>query len=165
MNPMPTRAELQNRLRQAIAAFHQDDRLLLQFDVNERTVSSRLGVHLMAVFRDWNVDCEYNRDVIDPKQLRPPNEPIEWTDTEAKTVYPDVIVHERGLPNNALVVELKKTQVGGAANFDRDKLRAYTDKQFRYALGAFVTFSIGADGRFSRIEWFERGALSGVEDL
>jgi len=62
-------------------------------------------------------------------------------DLDAKTVYPDVIVHNRGEHyENLLVIEAKKS--GGSGEYDREKLTAYRD-ELKYDFGVFVTFSVG----------------------
>ena len=148
-------ADLQRIVATAIAEFTARDHYLLQFDVNERSVSHRFALYLQMELPNWSVDCEYNRDMADPKALEPPDEPISWSDTKAKTVFPDVIVHRRGTDDNLLVIEMKKTDSGDKANFDRDKLRAYV-AQFGYELGAFIPFTTGPNGRFGNVEWFSR---------
>ena len=40
------------------------------------------------------------------------------------------------------------------ADFDRDKLRAYTGEPLYYSFGAFIEFSTGESGDFLPIEWF-----------
>lgn len=155
MNRLPSVDQMQASVKRAIEEFTRHDHYLLEFDVNERSVSHRLALYLQAAFPNWAVDCEYNRDLADTKMLEPPDQPIAWTDTDAKTVFPDIIVHERGLGTNLLVIEMKKTSHGQHADFDRDKLRAYI-AQFGYELGAFIPFKTGPDGRFGEIEWFQR---------
>lgn len=150
---IPNREEVARRLQDALDRFILEDRWLLENAVSERAVSHRLAVHLEAAFRGWHVDCEYNRIGAAIKALDPPPDAIAWDDDEAKTVFPDIIVHQRGEAGpNVLVVEMKKA--GAArANFDRDKLRAFTiDLQYHFA--AFVRFTTGEGARFLPIEWF-----------
>jgi hypothetical protein len=151
-------ADLQRLLRDAIDRFYAADSDLLRLGVSERCVSHRLAIHLQVLFPELQVDCEYNRDGPNRKELPPPDEPIAWDDDQAKTVFPDIIVHERGRPeSNTLVVEMKKTGVGRLADFDRDKLRAFTGPRYAYELGAFLVFDTGDDGRFRPVEWFSDG--------
>src|SRR5262245_31795550 len=93
----------------ALTTFLQADSYLLEVDANERSMAFRLAMHLQARLPDWHIDVEYNRDGVDPKKLEhfdlSPNE----EDTEAKTVFPDIIVHLRGTAENYLAIELKKT--------------------------------------------------------
>lgn len=117
---------MERRLRSAAAMVEARDKLLLTSNVNERTISHRFALYLQRLFPSWEVDCEYNRDHRKPgrpKMLRIPSANVTWDDTDAKTVYPDVIVHRRDSDENLLVCELKKA--GLSVTFDRDKLRAY----------------------------------------
>src|SRR5205814_4248312 len=108
----------QSLVVRALKQFLAHDHYLLEFDVNERTVSHRLAVYLeKGLPKQWSVDCEYNRNLAKVKGLHPPPDPIAWTDTKAKTVYPDIIVHKRGRPDNLLVIEMKKSSVGEASDF------------------------------------------------
>lgn len=158
LRPRITVARLQSLVARAMEQFIERDKYLLEFDVNERTVSHRLAIYVEAGSPDgWNVDCEYNRNLSKVKGLHPPPDPIAWGDTKAKTVYPDIIVHKRGKPDNLLVIEMKKFSSGEAADFDRDKLRAYTNLGYNYTLGAFIPFTTGSDGKFGTVEWFVRG--------
>ena len=63
-------------------------------------------------------------------------------DTEAMTVFPDIIVHRRRTDENLIVLEVKKT--GGDKNIrDIKKLRAFTrDSQYRCHMG--LSLRIGA---------------------
>lgn len=116
--------EIRKKLAAAVRSFEEDgDIYLLQEDLNERTISHRFAIHLQRAFEPFHVDCEYNRAHGYPKRLRIPNGPVSWEDTEAKTVFPDIIVHERGEGQNILVVEMKK--IGRDVSFDKKKLRAY----------------------------------------
>ena len=87
----------------------KNDWKLLKSDVNERSITHKLAIYLQENFPNFDVDCEYNRDGLDPKMLNLPVSNILDNDTEAKTVFPDIIIHERGTKNNILVIEVKKS--------------------------------------------------------
>ncbi len=99
---IPEEAEVQEAIRDAITEFNTSDQYLLEHDLNERTISHSLAVRLKEWFGPWDVDCEYNRDMNLIKRLSLPSEGISWDDTEAKTVYPDIIIHKRGKGPNVL---------------------------------------------------------------
>lgn len=122
--------KIRERLATAMKTFEEEGNFyLLEENLNERTISHQFAMHLQRAFKDYNVDCEYNRAEGRPKQLRIPQENVSWEDTEAKTVFPDIIVHRRGRDTNILVVEMKKS--GRNVNFDEEKLRAYcTDHKY-----------------------------------
>ena len=146
---------LKTRLMEAIERLMERDRDLLVLNVSERCVSHRLALYLQELFPELNVDCEYNRNGPDTKQLKPPPMPLYWDDDESKSVFPDILVHRRNYPDrNVLVVEVKKTANGTLADFDRAKLDAFTRPDYNYSLGAFIVFQTGDDAKISSLEWF-----------
>ncbi len=134
------RAQLERALKQ-LADEHSP---LFSRDVNERSITHWLGAILAPLFPDWDVDCEYNRKGVDPKKLTLTPQQVSSDDIEARTVYPDVIVHCRGKTDNLLVLEAKKA--GPTADYSRDmeKLRAFVAPIVRggleYRFGALVVF-------------------------
>ncbi|SRR5258706_15458447 len=142
-----------NAVLQALVALLAEDAYLLEVDANERSVVHRLALHLQAGFPNLHVDCEYNRDGIDPKRIQHFYLDPDSEDTEAKTIFPDIIVHRRNTEDNYLVIEIKKTTNRVSRDVDRGKLRGYKgDLGYRFAL--FVELSAG-DGNagVSRVEW------------
>lgn len=155
---IPSVAEVRGLLLASIGRFlESDDVYLLHIGGSERSVAHRLAVHLEVAFEGWSVDCEYNRVGNLQKLLSPPPETIYWADDEAKTVFPDIVVHWRGRKGpNILVVEMKKAGQRGAG-FDREKLQAFTGKPLSYLVGAFLEFSTGPEGKFLEPQWFGSG--------
>jgi hypothetical protein len=103
-----------------------NDRLILfgsqARKVNERSLTHKYAEYLQEEFPEWNVDCEYNRDGHDTKKII---SYIRKIDNEnARTVYPDIIIHHRGTKNNLVVIEAKKDNFNGD-NLDVQKLEAY----------------------------------------
>lgn len=85
-----------------------------------------------------------------------------------RLVYPDIIVHERGEPQNLIVMELKtgsSSEPTTADQFDHSKLAAFTDPQHSdlgYSFGIFLKLKVGADSRcpenaIMNSVWFEEG--------
>jgi len=147
---IPEFDEIKAVISAAIADFHETDQYLLKSDLNERTISHRFALHLQRRLPDWEVDCEYNRNLDAVKALELPKDGISWDDTEAKTVFPDIIVHKRGPGPNVLVVEMKKA--GLSAHFDHQKLQAYKS-DLSYAYACFIRIRTGASGRIEEPEW------------
>jgi hypothetical protein len=128
----------ENEVKQAVASclhiLHQSDRALFVNDVSERAITHKLAEYLQAQFKDFNVDCEYNRNscngLQNPKLLRlladekskikekalgqHPN--LEEEIHSSVSTYPDIIVHRRlSNDHNLLVIEVKKETVQLAA--------------------------------------------------
>ena len=126
---------------ETIQEFLQRESLLLKNDAGEQALSHRLAVVLEPKFKEWNIDCEYNRDVEAVKRLRyalSPNGNIEDRD-----VIPDIIIHRRKTSDNLLVIEIKKSTNRESDDKDIAKLRAFRE-QLGYQNGLFVRFLTGA---------------------
>lgn len=139
--------KVRKSLLDSLEKLKQEDSDLLRYNVNKRSITHQLAVYLREEIDDgWDVDVEYNRvgdneasKVVSMKCLEskiPDNK--DPKDLDAKTVYPDVVVHSRGEPNkNLLVIEAKKS--GRSGEYDREKLTAYK-QELKYEYGVFVTF-------------------------
>ena len=123
----------------ALGEFYAREGVLFDRDLGERTLTHRLAVHMEKQFDGWEVDCDYNR--LGERRLRMPNGSIISTDDElGKSVYPDIVVHQREIPNNLLAIELRKTSNHQPPEHDRHKLQALTDPHlwFAYAIGVYL---------------------------
>ncbi|MDP2155901.1 MAG: hypothetical protein Q8J61_07875 [Sulfuricella sp.] len=135
MNPQ----EMKDRLNRALDALFEADDYLLAVDSSERSVSHCLAVHLMREVPGYNVDCEYNRDGFDVKRLELPERPTTDDNVEAVTVFPDIIIHQRGTnERNLLAIEMKKGSSTVSADYDIQKLKAFR-QELKYAYAAHVT--------------------------
>jgi len=125
---------------------------LLGIDANERSITFRFAMYLQLSFPGWTIDCEYNRDGIEPKRLRHLELYPDIEDVEAKTVFPDVIVHRRGTQQNHLVLEFKKSTSRVDRQIDLLKLRGYK-QQLGYEHALFV--EVGTEGQsiITALEW------------
>ena len=103
------------------------ERHLFEIDVNERSLTHKFAEYLQIGFPDWNVDCEYNRIGIDKKILEKFKQKIDSDNAEGVTVYPDIIIHNRGTKENLVVIEAKKTS-STAKDIDEDKLKAFKEE-------------------------------------
>ena len=123
----------------ALREFYGRETHLLQKDLGERTLTHRLAVHLEKQFEGWDVDCDYNR--LGERVLRMPTGSIVSTDDElGKSVFPDIVVHRRAIPDNLLAIELRKAINHQPVEHDRHKLRGLTDPHlwFAYRIGVFL---------------------------
>lgn len=144
-HPDPELAELERRVVQAANSLLKHDAYLLTRDLNERSITHKFAEHLQLEFPEWNVDCEYNRDQFDIKRLDlPPRTDISSDDLDAKTVFPDIIVHCRGTDQNIVVIEVKKSTNRERDDWDMRKLVAFKE-QLGYRIALFFRFQTGVD--------------------
>jgi hypothetical protein len=138
--------EILRRFDLAVAQFFRDDQYLLLHDVSERAITHKLGEYLQPLFARWNVDCEYNRNMHDPKRVHLPD-PKDQEAERYVSIYPDIVVHERGSnARNILIVEAKKARDGrwDGEERDRTKLVAYA-RELGYTVGVFIIFPTEGD--------------------
>ncbi len=152
------------RVRRAIDRLTLCDAELLRIDCNERSITHRLAIYLQNEFEGWNVDCEYKRDCHSPdyvKRLLVDSDSLQASltidDTDANTVYPDIIVHYRGTSDNLLVIEVKKSRNQETDTRDEKKLHAFK-KELQYQYALFLRFNTGRDFQegldpVRRLEW------------
>ena len=140
---------IQRNLNSALNKLLEFDSFLLKNSANERSITHKLAEYLQSEFDDWNVDCEYNKinenQNIEPKKIRLENEEVSIYDTDAKTVFPDIIVHQRHGKENLLVIEAKKFRNNSNIDLDHLKLCKFTSKKhdFKYEYGFHITFFTG----------------------
>ena len=128
-----------NKVVAALGEFYARETFLFEKDLGERTLTHRLAVHLEKQFASWNVDCDYNR--LGERTLRLPHGTIVSTDDPfGKSIYPDIVVHQREVPNNLLAIEVRKAANHQSPEHDRHKLRALTDPHlwFAYWIGVYL---------------------------
>lgn len=187
------------------------DKYLLEQEVNERSVTHKLGEYYQRIFFKWNVDCEYNKHFdqekvieINPKRFLEQmasylemenvdmlnkekwtsylkeHEDISQSDIDnlksqltdphliydeeldvvslvlemenkeqiIKTIFPDIIVHQRGTANNFVVVEAKKSTNHNKQGRLYDLVKLFTlvdSEKFKYQYGFFVNIPAGND--------------------
>jgi len=136
----------------ALSKLLENDHDLLGIDANERSITFRFAMYLQQYFPGWTVDCEYNRDGMEPKRLGHLELYPDSDDDEAKTVFPDVIVHRRGTRQNHLVLEFKKSTSRVNRQIDLRKLQGYK-QQLGYEHALFV--EVGTEGQaiITALEW------------
>jgi len=147
---------IMERVKAAIERLFKRDARLIEMDVNERSISHRLALHLQDEFPEWDVDCEYNRKGHnDVKRLDLRVVCMKSDDIEAKTVFPDIIVHHRTTDDNLLVIEIKKSTSRVSSDADFRKLKAFK-RQLGYRHALFLRFIIGEKeaGRY-KMCWLE----------
>jgi hypothetical protein len=124
----------------ALKEFYAREAFLFAHDLGERALTHRLAVHLERQFAGFEVDCNFDR--LGERTLRLPHGSIVSTDDHlGKSIYPDIVVHQRDIPNNLLAVEVRKATNHQPIEHDQHKLRALTDAHiwFAYWIGVLVT--------------------------
>jgi|SRR5579872_5697785 len=134
---------MQTELDKIVAAlkeFYACEAFLFANDLGEHTLTHRLAIHLERRFTGFEVDCNYDR--LGARTLHLPLGTIVSTDDHlGKSIYPDIVVHQRDIPNNLLAIEVRKANNHQAMEHDRQKLRALTDPHlwFAYWIGVLLT--------------------------
>src|SRR6185437_16901230 len=138
------RAEVEAELDKVVRAlreFFVRETHLLDKDFGERVLTHRFAVHLENQFAGWDVDCDYNR--LGERRLKLPKASIVSTDDDSgKSVFPDIVVHRRTVPENLLAIELRKAINHQPVEHDRHKLRAMTDPHLWHAFRAGVLLTL-----------------------
>ena len=134
-----TEAEVREKLQVATQKLVTDDAHLLEHDLSERCIASRLAMYLQSEFPELSVDVEYNRVGAHPKTMELPEECANYRTNDGEPrVVPDVIVRKRGADGpNLLVLELKKTTNRDSRACDNMRIRAFR-KQLKYSYAALV---------------------------
>jgi hypothetical protein len=144
-------------LKESLRRFADEDCYLIAEDINERSITHRLGCYLEqaiivhvakinAIKPDslppYKVDCEYNGFRRKERKWVPWDY---WIDGEEELYYnpfPDIIAHVRRRKGpNLLVVEVKKEQRTDPLGrlIDKMKLVAYLLPPLRYEFGIFLS--------------------------
>lgn len=157
-----------HRILEAISAAIQHvkkEERPLQVGVSERAVAHRLAVYMEPYFEGWNIDCEYNRQRMIPKELQD----IKACDAQKKTdrIFPDIIVHHRtnedepSNDDNLLVIEIKNDEEEDTC--DRIKLELLTNPNgyYKYQLGLYI--NVG--NREFKETWYKDGMEVTKEEL
>lgn len=138
-----------NAIEKMLNILYEKDKFLLnkKNNLNERSITYRMGMYLQALFPEFHVDCEYNR------MGKMANGEIYYTEGDyfAKTVslsegfvsdeddngsrvFPDIIVHIRGTAKSLIIIEVKMEWKNDKEEHDMKKLNAYKkDLKYKHA--------------------------------
>jgi len=150
------RAELEKVIK-AIEEFYAREAWLFEKDLGERTLTHRLAVQLEKQFEGWDVDCDYNR--LGERLLKLPHGSIVSTDDGlGKSIFPDIVVHRRAVPENLLAVEVRKATNHQPVEHDHHKLGGLTDPNlwFAWRLGVLLVL---AKGRVKSSDVYHGGVI------
>lgn len=139
---------MQTELNKVIAAaqeFYAQEQFLLERDLGERTLTHRLALYVERQFSGWQIDCNYDR--LGERTLRLPRGSTVSTDDHfGKSIYPDIVVHQRDIPNNLIAIEIRKDSNHQPIEHDQHKLRALTDPHVWFAFATGVLLTLGRNG-------------------
>ena len=139
-----------NKVVAALREFYAHETWLLENDLGERTLTHRLARDIEKQFPGWEVDCNYDR--LGERTLRLPHGTIVSTDDHlGKSIYPDIVVHQREIPNNLLAVEVRKATNHQPPEHDHHKLHALTDPHLWFAYWIGVYLVLGKDSVVSDV--------------
>ncbi|MFZ2411553.1 MAG: hypothetical protein WAW23_08285 [Candidatus Methanoperedens sp.] len=135
---------IKEKILEALRLFiNKDKQKLLQVDIYEPTISHRIAVYLEGLFPDYDIDCEYNKNLHGEKK-----------DVNGKKIRPDIIIHKRlNDTDNCVIIEIKKNGKNSKlAKIDIQKLKDMMIGTLNYDLGVFV----GVLKRRIDICWIEK---------
>jgi hypothetical protein len=145
--------EIVQNIDKAIKIFLEKDIILLKNDSSERSITHKLACYLEKYFPKWDVDCEYNRNLIDTKKLKDTCK--NSSDENGSPVFPDIIIHKRMTKKNYVVIEVKKTTNPESDECDIQKLEAFIN-ELGYQYGLFIRFKVGSiDARVEKCKWIK----------
>ena len=162
---------IEDLINESLGLLYKNDKYLLDIDaenipavrnddekhVGERAAMFRFAYYMQSLvndynkyslFRNYNFDCEYNRNIYKVKRL--PN---------GKNIVPDIIIHKRGNnDNNLLIIELK-TWWNENNSGDIEKLDIFTDKSgcYGYEYGLSCTLQRKEKSTKNNLIWFSEG--------
>ena len=170
---------IKEKVLKCVKTLSQNEREIIQNDINERTIAHKLAEYLQHEFSDLDVDVEYNRNleigIREPKYVSLIKDEFRHVYNKAKTndenlmpfmeqvtAYPDIIVHQRGNNNkNTLIIEVKKSNNKSDWQIDEKKLEAFTrmkeDDGYGYTLGMHLVIYISARWKEPTYEWYQNG--------
>jgi hypothetical protein len=158
-------AYLFTSLKEALQDFYKQENLLIEFKVSERALTHKLAEHLQKRFKEYNVDCEYNKIGNDPKRVTNLIDQMKLSgnckgkcgacQNNKCVIFPDIIVHRRGFDDNLLVIEAKTRWSRKKQSNDHKKLMALSQShEFKYKLGISLRFCEDWDNALKSFQIF-----------
>lgn len=144
-----TANKAKKNIEKALKGFIRKESYLMENDLSERCISFNFACHLKRFFPEYDIDCEYNRNMNDIKRLEKIKKIVKskLSGTEEDygvNVSPDIIIHRRGSnKHNLAVIEIKKESSPlEDQKFDIEKIRSYKT-ELKYKVGVFIKFRTG----------------------
>ena len=136
--PYPETDDVKRAVNDALRTFYLNDLYLIEHDVHECSMTFRLGFYLQQIFPDWDVDCEFNRDVNSEDGIK--RIPVRSHGRQKlKDIVPDIIIHKRGTEHNLLLIEAKKAASAIKKKKDIAKIEtSLLENTLHYRYGLFL---------------------------
>lgn len=121
-----------NILKSGLDMLYDNDQYLISTEghyyVSERSIAHKLGCYLSHLIKEYDVDCEFNRNLDVVKKMGDDN------------IIPDIVIHKRGSnEDNLIVIEVKPWWNDKKEEFikDENKLTFLTNcnSQYKYKYG------------------------------
>jgi hypothetical protein len=178
--------EIVDLLSSSLSQVIKNDLWLISHNLSEQSISNKIAYYLVTLFPDYHVDCEYNGDIdsdsnrkainllkdelSDFNLLRETERNDIENDLTIRSVFPDIIIHTRGMNNrNLCIIEVKKNTSSISYDYDYLKLRAYTSNEYgntlKYQLGVFVEIITGYQHPGYSLRFFKNGIEVEENDL
>ena len=151
--------DIKKLVNASLEKFYKNDRDLIEIDnegdmISEQCMVFHIGSYMknkmntLAKFQWADLDCEYNRNMDDPKMM-----------CSGRRIIPDLVIHRRrSNRNNLLVIEFKKENAESCdKKKDRNKLMYLTNqaKEYKYNFGLFIEL----DSHEVYVEVYQEGNL------
>ena len=117
--------DIKSNIEAALRTLCINEAYIIGVNTNERTLTHHLAKYLEKYFAGYSIDCEYNRNGDVPKRLMESKAFARADDVNGVTVYPDIVIHKRGVPpegENYIIIEAKKEGVSYADDVVKLKL-------------------------------------------
>lgn len=151
------------KVNNCVDVLYEKDRYLFDCKVCERCLMFRLAYYLQAEFKEYYVDCEFNKLGFDGnKQFNKVEVTLEG---ELKDMYADIIIHKRNsmIKDNFICIELKRTKrrinndIVRLAHMTRKEGFVYGDTKYVYSYSLGFLIYLPKNKRDSEIKIFEKG--------
>ena len=131
--------DIKTLIERSLKKLVERDEGLIHRKVKEECINHRLACYLEQFLNEesnvdlsYEVDLEYNKNYNEPKKI------IINEYNNAKTIRPDIIVHERETnKHNLIAFEIKKGYTGG---YDLEKIRALLKSPYNYNYGCLISY-------------------------
>ena len=139
---------IKKNILHCIEKIYENDSDLFNRNNHEITISCKLAQYLFIEFKEFDVDCEYDKHI----------DQVKYNSELNQNIRPDIIIHKRGTDEDNLVyIEIKTDHNRDSRMFDIEKIKSVTkqDSEFKYRLGLFIDFNREKEN--SDIIFFEDG--------